>query len=72
MLCEGLQWPDAIFGAGSNPRSRDMRRLTVVAAAGLVWAFTAGAADYRVVAEKDNSFWERAFSDHVGDRGTYR
>ena len=27
MLCEGLQWPDATFGAGSNPRSRDMQPL---------------------------------------------
>ena len=27
MLCEGLQWPDAIFGVGSNPRSRDMKPL---------------------------------------------
>ena len=25
MLCVGLQWPDATFGAGSNPGSRAMR-----------------------------------------------
>ena len=40
MLCEGLQWPDAIFGAGSNPWSRDMKRLAVAAVAGLAATLT--------------------------------
>ena len=38
MLCEGLQWPDAIFGAGSNPWSSEMKGLiAVVAGVVLLW-----------------------------------
>lgn len=38
MLCEGLQWPDATSGAGSNPGNRAMRRTTWTALLALVSA----------------------------------
>ena len=45
MLCEGLQWPDAIYGAGSNPRSRAMRRIIAALVAGLIASGTVVACD---------------------------